>query len=237
MTSASARHAWDLRPRDARELQLQLAPLVETEGEPGNVRIVAGVDVAAPRSARMARVALVLLSFPTLEEVGHVALELGVQFPYVPGLLSFREAPLILTALERLGTPPDLLFVDGQGVAHPRRFGIASHIGLLTGIPTIGCAKSRLVGQYEMPGEHPGDRSMLMDDGQRIGTVVRTKAGARPLFVSPGHRIGFEEATRWVLACCRGHRLPEPTYLADRMSKASVLRDSRSPGEGWENPQ
>ena len=144
-------------------------------------------------------------------------------FPSGPGLLSFREAPGLREAFRKLSEPFDLLLVDGQGVAHPRRFGLACHLGLLLDVPAIGCAKSRLVGTHAMPGKAAGSRADLSDDGGVIGGVLRTRAAVKPLFVSPGHRIGQEEAEAWVLRCCRGLRLPEPTRLADKAAGGRAI--------------
>jgi len=141
-----------------------------------------------------------------------------LRFPYVPGLLSFREAPAILAALRKLRHPPDVLMADGHGRAHPRRLGIASHIGVLTGLPTIGCAKSRLIGMHREPAGRRGARTALKDGSERIGTVVRTRDGLRPVFVSVGHRMTLRDAERIVLACSIGFRLPEPVRLADRLA-------------------
>jgi deoxyribonuclease V len=149
--------------------------------------------------------------FSVLERRAAVA---QVDFPYTPGLLSFREAPVLLDALAKLKHTPDVVMCDGQGVAHPRRLGLASHVGLFLDRPCVGCAKSKLTGKYEEPGPEPGSRSPLLYRGQVIGSVVRTKARALPLFVSPGHRIDLESSVRLVLGCCRGYRLPEPTRLA-----------------------
>jgi deoxyribonuclease V len=137
-----------------------------------------------------------------------------VTFPYVPGLLSFREAPLVIAACEELEHDPDLIMVDGQGIAHPRRFGIASHLGLLWDKPTIGCAKSRLCGQHKSPTPEAGSYVELLDNGEVIGAVLRTKLGAQPLYISIGHKVDLKAAILWVLKCCRGQRLPEPTRLA-----------------------
>lgn len=214
-----ALHSWHVTAAEARALQSALAARTIIGGGPEGVRIVAGADVAAGREGTVGRAAVVALAYPELTEIERAVVEMPLSFPYVPGLLSFREAPLVLAAYERLRVAPDLLFVDGQGIAHSRRFGLASHLGLWLDVPAIGCAKSRLVGEYEECGEAAGAVTPLMDGGERVGTVVRTKASARPLFVSPGHRIGIDEAVRWTLACCRGYRLPEPTRLADRASK------------------
>ena len=143
------------------------------------------------------------------------ARSLPLQFPYVPGLLSFREAPALLAALRRLRTPVDALLCDGQGIAHPRRFGLACHLGVLLGLPAVGCAKSRLVGDWIEPGRERGERSPLTLGAERIGTVLRTRTGVRPLFVSPGHLCDFEGAADLVLRCGGGLRLPEPVRLAD----------------------
>lgn len=216
-------YRWDVTPAEARAIQTELAANVVTIGDPGNVRTIMGVDVGAGRAGDAGRAAVVLVTYPDFAIIEQRVLDAPVPFPYIPGLLSFREAPLVLAALETLETRPDLLFVDGQGVAHPRRFGIASHLGVLLDLPTIGCAKSRLVGEYDPVGPERGATSPLLDRGERIGSVVRSREGTRPLFVSPGHRIGFEEAVQWTLACCR-FRLPEPVRLADRASKR---RDAR----------
>jgi len=162
----------------------------------------------------MARAAVVLLGFPELDSLEVHTAESEIRFPYVPGLLSFREAPVILDACEGLTRVPDLIVVDGQGLAHPRRVGLASHLGLLWGRPTIGCAKSRLCGEHGPLGLERGSRAALTDGGQTIGMVLRTRTGVKPLFVSTGHLISLEAAVKWVLACGRGYRLPEPTRLA-----------------------
>lgn len=139
-----------------------------------------------------------------------------LRFPYVPGLLSFREVPALLAVLRRVRTPVDGVLCDGQGIAHPRRFGLASHLGVIVGLPTVGCAKSRLCGEDAAPGPHRGDRAPLQDGDERLGTVLRTRDGVRPLYVSPGHLIDHDSAVRWVLAAGGGYRLPEPVRLADR---------------------
>jgi deoxyribonuclease V len=207
-------HRWDLSPAQAIALQKDLAGKVIVSGQVTSARFVAGADISVPRGSRMARAAIVVLSYPELELV---SVETGIgelNFPYIPGLLSFREAPLILEVYERLAVKPDLLFVDGQGIAHPRRLGIASHLGLWLGIPTIGCAKSRLCGEHEAVGLEAGSSVALTDGDDVIGTVLRTKAGAKPLYISTGHMIGLENAVRWTVACARGYRLPEPARLA-----------------------
>jgi deoxyribonuclease V len=211
-------HPWDLDPDEAVALQRRLRPLVQrTNGfDPATVHTVAGVDASY---LDLSRAAVVVLSFPELQVVDQATATRPTTFPYVPGLLSFREAPAVLDALDRLQVAPELLFVDGHGYAHPRRLGIASHLGLYLDLPTIGCAKSRLVGAYDEPGPDPGDQAALYQGKERIGTVLRTKARTNPLFISVGHKIDLETAVALVLRCLRGYRLPEPTRLADKLSK------------------
>lgn len=217
-------HRWDLSPREAADLQSQLAPQIITEGAPADVRLIAASDVAFVdrpyrRRPSLARAAVVLLSYPDLDLVEQQAIEAPTEFPYVPGLLSFREIPALAQAFEQLERTPDLLLVDGQGRAHPRRFGLASHLGLLLDIPTIGVAKSRLIGEHAEPGQRRGASTPLTHDGERIGTVLRTRDNVKPLYVSVGHRISLESATDWTLRLCTHYRLPEPIRLADRLSK------------------
>ena len=177
-------------------------------------RLIVGVDISVDRFSGTGRGAAVVLSYPDLVIVETQVVTDSIEFPYVPGLLSFREAPLILAALEKLTVTPDLILVDGQGMAHPRRMGLASHLGLFLGVPTIGCAKSRLCGECEEPGREAGSYADLTDKGEVIGAALRTRAGVKPVYVSIGHMIDLPSAMRWVLACCRGYRLPEPTRLA-----------------------
>ncbi|HZU07103.1 MAG TPA: deoxyribonuclease V [Chloroflexota bacterium] len=225
-------HAWDLSPEEAIALQTRLAGEVITHDAFGVIERVAGVDVGFPLRGGepRARAAAVLFSFPSLTPIAESVIEEPVRYPYIPGLLSFREAPAILSALQRLPAPPDLILVDGQGRAHPRRFGIACHLGLLLDRPTLGCAKSTLVGRYAEPADEPGAWTPLLDDGEVVGAAVRTRLRVKPVFVSVGHRLSLETAIRLVLACCRGHRLPEPTRLADSLASsraASVLPAGR----------
>ncbi len=207
-------HGWQLSPAEAINLQREMAARVSTEGWPENPRYIAGTDLAVGRAGEMATAAVVVLSYPELK-VAEVKLAQGrLEWPYVPGLLSFREAPLVLAAAESLGITPDLFIVDGQGIAHPRRIGLASHLGLFWDIPTIGCAKSLLNGHCEEPGAARRSWTELRDKDEVIGAAVRTREKVRPVYVSPGHKISLEAAIHWVLACSRGYRLPEPTRLA-----------------------
>lgn len=209
-----ALHDWCLSSTEAVKLQHQLSGWVLRSGEVVSPRYIAGVDVSVSRTQGVATGAVIVLEYPGFERVEVKVVEGEVSFPYVPGLLSFREAPLVLRAFEALQTIPDLVMVDGQGVAHPRRIGLASHLGLFLDKPTIGCAKSRLCGSSEVPGDEPGSYSELLDENEVIGAVLRTKAGTKPLYISVGHKIGLQSAVHWVQSCCRGYRLPEPTRLA-----------------------
>ncbi len=217
---------WDASVEQAIALQRELALQVEARDgfEPEKLTTIAGVD-ASYRD--VSRAVVVVLSFPDLRVIEEAAATRETTFPYIPGLLSFREIPALLDALAKLRTRPELLLVDGHGIAHPRRIGIASHLGVVTGIPSIGCAKSRLTGTYVEPGPIAGDCSPLFDrHGETIGRVVRTKARTRPLFISSGHKVGLETAVDIVMRCLRGYRLPEPARLADRLTKQPANRNA-----------
>jgi len=212
-------HDWNLKPDAAIKLQRQLAQRIIREDQIGEVRSIAGVDMAINEENGKARAAVVLLTYPGLEIQERHIHEEPLRMPYIPGLLSFREAPSVLAAFARLHQQPDLVMVDGQGIAHPRRLGIASHLGLWLDLPTIGCGKSILTGHYKGLSEEAGTSVPLLDDGETIGAVVRTRAHVKPMIVSLGHRISLETSIHYVLACCRGYRLPEPTRQADKLSK------------------
>jgi len=212
-----APHNWNVSPAEARSIQERLRGSVIAAGEPEQVSLVAGVDISVGGSGHSGLAAVVVLDYPELRAIEQSVVTAAVTFPYVPGLLSFREIPVLIPAFERLQHTPDLVVVDGQGMAHPRRFGLASHLGLLLDIPTIGCAKSRLTGHFVEPATEAGAVSPLLDgDGERIGAVVRTRNGVKPVFVSVGHRIALDAAVAWILCLTRGLRLPEPTRLAHR---------------------
>ncbi len=189
--------------------------------------LVAGVDAAFPDQGRTTRAAAVLMRFPDLEPVEEVVHEQATELPYIPGLLSFRELPAILGALDRLSLPPDLVLCDGQGRAHPRRFGIACHLGVITGLATIGVGKSRLCGRHEEPGPEKGDAVDLLDEDELIGRVLRSRRRVRPVYISVGHRVSLQTAVELVLACTPKYRLPEPVRLADRLAGQSSARCSR----------
>jgi deoxyribonuclease V len=202
-------------------LQRKLAQYVIYQDDLDCVRLVAGVDMALSKDKARARGAAVLVSFPGLKLLESHTHEEPLTVPYMPGLLSFREAPSIVGAFAQLCQQPQLIIVDGAGRAHPRRFGIACHLGLILNVPTIGCAKSLLTGRYAASelGPEAGSWVPLIDKKEVIGAVVRTRSHTEPVFISPGHRISLETSIRYILACCAGYRLPEPTRLADRLSK------------------
>ncbi len=216
-------HSWSVTAAEAREIQEQLRGRVITGNEVGRVQLVAGLDISGVRRDGTATGAAVVLSYPELEVVEVQTAEMKVTFPYVPGLLSFREIPVVLAAWEKLKAEPDLVFVDGQGMAHPRRMGIACHLGLLLDKPTIGCAKSRLIGDCRMPGVEVGRYCDLTDGSDVIGAVLRTEYGVKPLFVSIGNKIDLQGAIEWCLKCCRGYRLPEPARLAHQAASGTLL--------------
>jgi len=222
-------HKWEVSVTQAKEMQRSLADNVVTGCGGIDPRLVAGVDISSPRVPGSARAAVVVLSYPDLETVEVSTVEGEISFPYVPGLLSFRESPLILAALERVRNAPDLVLVDGQGIAHPRRLGLASHLGLFLDRPTIGCAKSILCGCHEAVGDERGSHAHLFDRGDRIGAALRTRSGVRPIYVSVGHKIDLASSLQWVLKCSRGYRLPEPIRLAHLAASGQQLPSSRVP--------
>lgn len=207
-------HDWQIARDQAMQIQRDLAAMVSRRNEVGDILLVAGVDISAPDSEGFARAAVAVVSYPELKLKETKVIQQQVTFPYVPGLLSFRESPLILAVCEKLNTDPDLILVDGQGIAHPRRLGLASHLGLLWDKPTIGCAKSRLCGEHQLVPPQPGSYAEIIDNSEVIGAALRTKQGAGPIYVSIGHKVDLQAAISWVLRCCRGLRLPEPTRLA-----------------------
>ena len=219
-------HGWKVNVARAREIQLSLAKRVITENEVIDPCLVAGVDISAPDTQGVARGAVVILRYPEFNIVEVEVAEDKIAFPYIPGLLSFRESPLILAACEKLHNIPDLVLVDGHGIAHPRRFGLSSHLGLSLNLPTIGCAKSILCGRHQPVAEEAGSHAELLYNGELIGAALRTKSGIRPVYISVGHRIDLALALQWVIKCCRGYRLPEPTRLAH------LAAAGRLPSEG-----
>lgn len=208
-------HSWDVSEDEAKAIQSRLRPLVQkTNGfKPEEIKRIAGIDVSLKDEGQAA---VVVLSFPELQVLDQAIATRKLTFPYVPGLLSFRETPVILDAMARLKVQPDLLMVDGQGIAHPRQFGIACHLGLFLDLPSIGCAKSKLWGKFDDPGLNPGDQSPIKDYKTKevIGMALRTKLRSNPLIISIGHKIDLPTAVYFVQHCLRGYRLPETTRAA-----------------------
>ena len=217
-------HSWNLPPQKAIELQIELARKVIRKSciHIGSIETVAGIDTSY--RSNMACAAVVVLNLKNLELIEYKTAILPIEFPYIPGLLSFREGPAIIKAMQKLKTQPDILLFDGQGIAHQRRFGIASHIGLLLDRPSIGCAKTRLIGNYQEPDVRRGCFTDLQEGNATIGAVVRTRTGIKPVFVSSGHRINLRDSIKLVLDCNKGFRLPEPIRWADRLSRETVQR-------------
>ncbi len=216
-----APHRWSVTATQAGAIQRRLAPLVRQVRLGGPPRLVAGLDAAFSRDGRRCLAAAVVWDVQAQAVIEqHLAVR-PLTFPYVPGLLSFREGPAVLAALRKLRTVPDVLIYDGHGLAHPRRFGVACHVGVILNRPTIGCAKSRLIGTHRQPGWQRGVAAPLLDDGEVVGSVLRTQDGINPVFVSVGHLIDLRGARRIVLACAVRYRLPEPTRLADQLVSAA----------------
>lgn len=209
---------WAVTPKDAIAIQRELSAKVIRTDDFGPLRSVAGVDVGFERAGQITRAAVAVLAFPSLEPVAHSIARLPTAFPYIPGLLSFRELPAVLKALEGLAEQPDMFLCDGQGIAHPRRFGIACHLGVLTGSPSIGVGKSRLTGEH---GPVPGRRGSwcpLYDSDEVIGAVLRTRKGVKPIYVSIGHRVCLETAVDIVMRCTTRYKLPETTRMAHNLA-------------------
>jgi deoxyribonuclease V len=224
-------HRWDVSVAEARKIQDKLREKWVGEDRLGEIRTVAGLDAAflltgsqafkardswsVLREANRAIAAVVVYSYPEMQELEQAYAEVRLGFPYVPGFLSFREIPALLAALKKLPRVPDLLFCDGQGYAHPRRMGLASHLGIVVDRPAIGCAKSILIGTHGALGSEAGAWAPMMDQGETIGAALRTRASVKPVYVSQGHRVSLETAVRMTLAVCCGRRIPQPTRDAD----------------------
>ncbi len=221
-------HEWSVDPTEAIELQKQLAPRVERENRLGEVRHIAGVDIGFEDEGNTTRAVIVVMTYPELEIVDQALHRAPTQMPYIPGLLSFRELPAALEAYAQLTVQPDLIMVDGMGIAHPRRLGIAAHLGLWLDMPTIGVGKSRLCGRYDDVPEEKGGWVPLVDRKETIGAVLRTREKIKPLFISTGHRIDLDTSVDWVMHCLTRYKLPEPTRQADRIAsrRTVALRQS-----------
>lgn len=212
------RHDWPLTAEEAAKIQQELASEVITEDRLDSVQYVAGVDVGFEESGSLTRAAVAVLSFPDLQLQEHTIAYRPTTFPYIPGFLSFREVPAVIDALEKVTIYPNLILCDGQGIAHPRRLGIACHLGLLIDVPTIGVAKSLLIGRYKQLADERGAWQPLVDKGETIGAVLRTRTGVKPVYVSSGHRIALPTAIDYVMRCTPKYRLPETTRWADKLA-------------------
>lgn len=210
-------HSWDVSKAEAIEIQKKISKNIIKKDGFKQIEHVAGVDIGY-KSAQ-ARAAIVVLKFPQLKEVARVVMPGKVNFPYQSGLLSFREIPVLLESWKQLKTRPDIILVDGQGIAHPRRLGLASHLGLFLDIPTIGCAKSRLWGNHREPGYESGCFEYLYDKDEIIGAALRTRSGVKEVFISLGHRISLDSSIKIILSCCKKYRLPEPIRLAHQAAQ------------------
>jgi deoxyribonuclease V len=213
-------HDWSMTPRDAIDLQKQLRDRVKLAPLDRTIETIAGADISFNKFETTVYAGVVVLRIDTLEVIEEAGVVTEAHFPYIPGLLSFRETPALLEAWARLKIEPDVLMLDGQGLAHPRRFGIACHVGLLIERPTLGCAKSVLVGKYDEPASERGAWSPMIDKGETIGAAVRTKKNVKPIYVSPGHLITLEDSINLTLACNGGYRQPEPTRRAHLLVNA-----------------
>ena len=222
----SQRHDWPLTVAEAIAIQEQLRGEIITSDQLGTVQYVAGVDMGFEADGTISRAAVAVLSFPELQLQESAIARRPTSFPYVPGFLSFREIPAVLDALEKINTIPDLILCDGQGIAHPRRFGIACHLGLLINMPTIGVAKSLLVGKHESVPDEKGSWQPLRHRGEIIGAVLRTRLGTKPLYISSGHRVSLPTAIEYVMRCTPKYRLPETTRIADKLASSKVASNS-----------
>ncbi|MCK9195380.1 MAG: deoxyribonuclease V [Syntrophales bacterium] len=209
-------HPWNVTYEEAVSIQntLKKQLILHDRIKTGPIHLIAGADISYGRNSDLFFATVVLLSYPDMQPIEKAHAIERASFPYIPGLLSFREGPVLLKAFKNMMRVPDLIIFDGQGIAHPRGVGLAAHMGLFLDIPAIGCAKSRLCGEHREPGPLPGDHEDLLYQEQVIGSVLRTKARVRPVFVSPGHLISLERSREVTLKCCRGYRLPEPIRQA-----------------------
>ena len=211
-------HSWKISNKQAKQIQNELRRLVITVDEIGSTRTVAGVDVGFEDNNSVARAAVAILAYPELVVLDSAIARRRVRFPYIPGYLSFREVPSILAALAKITHLPDLILCDGQGYAHPRRFGLACHLGVITGIPTIGVAKTRLIGEHKPLGEKKGAWEPLLHQDEKIGVALRTRSNTKPIYVSIGHKVCLATAIKITLNCCTRYRLPETTRAAHKLA-------------------
>ena len=222
-------HDWNVSYDKAREIQNELRAklILHDENIPDRIETIAGADISYSRNSKLFFAVVVILDFPTMEIIEQASFSEIVDFPYIPGLLTFREGPVLLKAFQKLNSLPDVIIFDGHGISHPRGIGLASHMGLFLNIPSIGCAKTRLVGSYNEAGNEPGDYAPLVYNDEIKGAVLRTKKNVKPVFVSQGHKIGLEKAIGITLSSCRGYRLPEPTRKAHLAVNEIRLKQNR----------
>jgi len=219
MVQFRALHRWDVSVKEAKELQEQLRCRIVAEDRlPAGIRYVAGVDIGFEDGGKTTKAAVAVLAFPSLEVCEHRVVRAPTTFPYVPGLLSFREVPAAIRVMEMVKQLPDVVLCDGQGIAHPRRLGLASHLGLALDIPTVGAAKSRLIGTHRAVPKQKGRSVPLLDGDEQIGIVLRTRTAVKPMFVSIGHKVSLKTARDLVMGCVTKYRLPETTRLAHRLA-------------------
>ena len=219
-------HPWNLSPQKAMEVQKKLAPRVREEFLPwSQLKLVAGVDVSFARGSSTGFASVVVMDYPPLQVVEKAGAQGVFTMPYIPGFLSFRETPLIIKAMENLKKEPQVILVDGNGVAHPRGLGLASHLGILLDIPTVGCAKSRLLGHHQEPGPQKGEWVPWYHQDRLLGAVLRSREGTKPIYISVGHRVTLEDALKLILSCCPRYRIPEPIRAAHR--EVNRLREER----------
>jgi len=226
-------HDWKVTYVRAREIQNKLRPklILHDKDLPDRIKTIAGADISYSRNSNIFFAVVVILDFPTMEIIEQASFSEAVDFPYIPGLLTFREGPTLLKAFRKLSTSPDVIIFDGHGISHPRGIGLASHMGLFLSIPSIGCAKTRLVGTYNEAGSEPGDYSPLLYNDEIKGAVLRTKKNVTPVFVSQGHKIELERAIDITLSSCRGYRLPEPTRKAHLAVNEIRMKQRKNRGQ------
>lgn len=214
-------HPWEVSPKEAAQIQKELAKRIVLEDIPGKIEMVAGADASFSPSGKVSYGAVVILSFPELIPIEQVRVKAPIKFPYVPGLFTFREGPVLLEAFERIKKEPDLIVFGGQGIAHPRKMGLATHMGILLDKPSIGCAKTHLWGRFnESVGEEKGSYTLLREkNGDVLGAALRTRSNVKPVFISPGHKMTLERSIDLILKLCPKFRLPEPLRLAHTLSK------------------
>jgi len=215
-------HDWKVTPQQAISIQKELQKKIITKDSFGEIKQVAGVDVGFEEEGKITRAAIAILDFPSLQLNEVVIGRCKTEFPYVPGLLSFRELPAVIKGLEKLEQLPDLLLCDGQGFAHPRRFGLACHLGLITDIPSLGVGKTRLIGKYQEVPNQKGTWQPLMGKEECIGAVLRTRVNVKPIYISIGHRICLETAIDFVMQCTTRFKLPETTRIAHKYASQTL---------------